>query len=629
MQGGSLELGEDSVLNAAEITVNGGSIVLNARAQLFAANNFSMSGGTLEVKGDTKPFDQLFMILGNTVKVTGTAVVDIGHTALAANSVFELNGGTIKMNGAKNTMLTGGIRSGAISLRNGTVEVLTSGVLSAKTMDFAGADISISPSAQLTLGWSSSNESNEVNHTAGTVTMEKGSAQYDVGVMCIESRTIYHLNGGKLVNSGALQISGTLDISKAGDGFENAGLISIVDALSSVQPARFILNDKQLASLLQAPDTQIFVGKNGVLDLGESATLDAALIATSEAGKDRFIQISTGGKMEVVALTLNGEGMSLNEEGMIRANQLTLNATGDFSVTSGKILLRGESGSSLEGNLLLNADATANAELRLGEYNAETAVLAEGGKLAADINVQTGTVAVVAGTWTQEAGRAFVVGNGGVLNIGGVTDADYLSSGSMPAKLVITGSLQSSAAGNGSTGINVLENGTLEAEKGILLNGTNRTNGLESLFVDVGGTLLVTGLGTVTKAELEDMKANLMSGGGTFDFFDATVDDAPQVNPDGTIDYNDVLTGGFTSLAYQNATVVNVDGPLSGGFAAVQLADGGRLEVEGNTTLTLNGSKGGVIIANKDGTEGDSPLRARSIWAKAERPAAEPSAMSF
>ena len=172
---------------------------------------------------------------------------------------------------------------------------------------------------------------------------------------------------------------------------------------------------------------------------------------------------------------------------------------------------------------------------------------------------------------------------------------------SLPAKLIVNGSLLSADAGNGTRGINILAGGTLEAGKNVLLSGTNRVNGLNVINTAANGTLRVTGLGTITKTDLAAIQGNLMTGAGLFDIADAIIDDA-QVAPDGTIDYATLPPGGVTSDTYREAVVINVDGPLAGNFAAVELAGGGSVSVDSNATLILNGSKGGTLIADAAGS---------------------------
>ena len=95
-----------------------------------------------------------------------------------------------------------------------------------------------------------------------------------------------------------------------------------------------------------------------------------------------------------------------------------------------------------------------------------------------------------------------------------------------------------------------------------------------------------------------------MTGAGLFDIADAIIDDA-QVAPDGTIDYATLPPGGVTSDTYREAVVINVNGPLAGNFAAAELDGGGSISVASNTTLILNGSKGGTLIADAAGAVAD------------------------
>ena len=347
--------------------------------------------------------------------------------------------------------------------------------------------------------------------------------------------------------------------------------------------------------------------KYSVADLGQSATLDADMLSADPAALQK-VAISQYGSLEAQDLTLNGDLLSIDKDGRIKTNGLSLNNSGsNFTVTSGNLVLNGESGSRLSaaGNgLLLNGGSTADAELMLGEFNSETGAPSTGGTLDANVTATSGTVSVVAGTWTLASGKTINVGSGGVLNVGGVMDAGYSNVESLPAKLIVNGSLLSANAGDGTQGINILSGGMLEADKNVFLSGTDRVNGLNVINTAANGTLRVTGLGTISSADVAAIQGNLMTGAGLFDIADAIIDDA-QVAPDGTIDYATLPPGGVTSDSYREAVVINVNGPLSGNFAAVELAGGGSISVASNTTLILNGSKGGTLIADAAGAVAD------------------------
>ena len=579
--------GRTAGIYADTIAISGGSVTLDTQnsstISLSGSSGISITGGTVEMNERASLTSQrgLLEIAGNSiVKLTGTG---------STNST--LLGWEFRLGG-----------NAAITLEEGTYSHLRlqSATIADSATFLIKGDLNV---YQTRLTGSPST----MNQTGGTITIWKDDGAFlsDRGNLSINKDLIWQLNGGRIVNNGAIDIEGILDLSNAGDGFSNTGFVSVGTLTGSGDyTAELILDDTQLSSMLQAEGTQVTVGNHGLLDLGESARLDADLLHELASVTDMtpLLYIDNGGRLEVTSLTLTGSSLYFCPEGQIRVNSLALD-TPDLTLTSGKIILRGESGSALSaasGVLRIDAAAAADAELRLGQYDSETGTLSTGGTLDADITAATGTVSVVAGRWTQTAGKTLDIQSGSVLTVGGFTDANYQSGASMPAKLVINGALLSADAGNGTQGINVREAGTLEAGKNILLSGTDRIGGLNTIDVAAGGYLRVTGLGTITKDDLAAIQGNLMTGSGTFDIADAVIVDS-EVRPDGTIDYNDLPPGGITSDTYRDAIVINVNGPLSGNFAGVELANGGSISVNADTTLVLNGSQGGNLITDSNG----------------------------
>lgn len=363
-----------------------------------------------------------------------------------------------------------------------------------------------------------------------------------LSIMNVEDDLI--ISGGSLKNEG--QFAATrLDLSNAGNALSNTGFLSISSEL--------LCSDAQLKDLVAASTASLLIEgtssrQYSVTDLGQSATLDAGMFSADVDARQKVV-IGERGSLEAQTVTLNGDTFSINKDGRIKTNVLNLNNSGsNFTVTSGK--------------LVLNGGSAADTELVLGEFNSETGVPSSGGTLDANVTATSGTVSVVAGTWTLASGKTINIGSGGVLNVGGVMDTGYSNVESLPAKLIVNGSLLSADAGNGTRGINILAGGTLEAGKNVLLSGTNRVNGLNVINTAANGTLRVTGLGTITKTDLAAIQGNLMTGAGLFDIADAIIDDA-QVAPDGTIDYATLPPGGVTSDTCREAVVINVDGPLA------------------------------------------------------------------
>ena len=172
----------------------------------------------------------------------------------------------------------------------------------------------------------------------------------------------------------------------------------------------------------------------------------------------------------------------------------------------------------------------------------------------------------------------------------------------------------------GNQNIDVENLGTLTLGKNIVLdeNGELKTEYLNTVpsHVKAGGTLKVNGLENgkpLTSEELAALKGLLNSnipdippGEGLLDLGGADLGDAVKPNADGTVSYDNVA--GITTDSLKDTTVAvsadNNTAGISGGFKAVQLAEGKELNAKG--TLGLAGSQnGGALVMNKDGNVAD------------------------
>ena len=163
------------------------------------------------------------------------------------------------------------------------------------------------------------------------------------------------------------------------------------------------------------------------------------------------------------------------------------------------------------------------------------------------------------------------------------------------------------------TKITVDNLGTLTLGKAIVLDDTGELLSKDALDkiqtqVNTGGTLKVNGLDgkKLTEDQLTTLKGltttETGTGDGLLDLGGADLGEAVEPNADGTVSYNNVA--GITTDSLKDKTVQvtkdqNEKG-ISGGFKAVQLAEGKELNAKG--TLVLNGSaEGGNLVQYKDG----------------------------
>lgn len=196
------------------------------------------------------------------------------------------------------------------------------------------------------------------------------------------------------------------------------------------------------------------------------------------------------------------------------------------------------------------------------------------------------------------------------LKVGGKSTSASLT---VNEKLIIDNTYQ------GNQNIDVENLGTLTLGKNIVLdeNGKLKTAYLDTVpsHVKAGGTLKINGLDgkTLTDKELASLQDLLNSnipdippGEGLLDLGGADLGEAVTPNADGTVSYDNVA--GITTNSLKGATV-QVSGTqntagISGGFKAVQLAEGKELNAKG--TLGLAGSQnGGALVMDKDGNVAD------------------------
>lgn len=163
------------------------------------------------------------------------------------------------------------------------------------------------------------------------------------------------------------------------------------------------------------------------------------------------------------------------------------------------------------------------------------------------------------------------------------------------------------------TKITVDNLGTLTLGKAIVLDDTGELLSKDALDkiqtqVNTGGTLKVNGLDgkKLTEEQLTTLKGltttETGTGDGLLDLGGADLGEAVKPNTDGTVSYNNVA--GITTNSLKDTTVTVTDtqnrNGISGGFKAVQLAEGKELNAKG--TLVLNGSaEGGNLVQYKDG----------------------------
>ena len=584
MTGGTLEISK-SQLQMDAVTISGGTA--NIAGQIGGGTNWDdgamlvggLNGAATTVSGGKITVGDYGQVMGGQVTVSGGEVAlggDSGKAAIlrsyGADNALTLTGnGKISVSASKYGVLT----ANAVNINGGTLDVKGN-------LTLAGA---LTKKQSLANALKASGDAT-VNQTGGTVAVATG------GALNINRGVEYNLSGGTLDNKGTLTVNGLMDLTNGTA--TNTGTINVVNLTTgSGHTGRLQISDTQLAAMT-ASGKMAVSGDSGTsawgrIHLGENASVATGLLVGTDAANKVFV--GEHGSIQAQNLTLTGDSLAIHANARIKANSLTLTpdtGNGDFTVTAGRLFLKGEDGSALSvtGTGGLKVDGgSSNAELKLGELNSDGTVN-PGGSLNADITAtgNNAKVTVNGGAWTLAEGKTLDI-QGGALTVGGGTDIDY--AGNLPAELDVSkGTLKSASAGDGSTtGINVLQNGVLSAASAKLMkNSTTIADNLNKIWLDNGGTLRVTGLNTISTVDMQTYKTALVAGGtGLINYGTATV---------------------TVSDADKGSTENSIKGTAAEATGA--LLDGKTVEYDASSGATINGGYGAdALVLNK--ATGDIP----------------------
>lgn len=569
-----------SGVNNTTVNINGGTIgakVPQGWAQYVVGGGKAMSNAT-ETKSN----------------VLETAAVNISGGEITRGAV--VGGGFARAQGAGGSA-TANVKDSVVNLTGGSLVGVVGGGLAEN------------------LGTTSS---------AATATAEVTTASLTIDGNATVNGIIYKGNDGEDTSSSAAVIGGGLAYSKNG----SAAVASVKTASTTIKGGT-INGDVYAGGMADGADAQANVDNASLTISG--GTITGNVYAGGYALKDGTADVTTAnvtlkggsitGKVTVgnatkATITLDGTGAKVNGdfEGN-KTSTLTFNnyddkfnnaayGFGTLNVAEGSnvrmdAVVSGKQGNALEdpktgffgarfdaegssNSITITGGGTITAKQFHVSTNADVTI-AHGNVVADDVQVQSAT-----------------------LKVGGKSTSASLT---VNEKLIIDKTYQ------GNQNIDVENLGTLTLGKNIVLdeNGKLKTEALDTVptHVKAGGTLKVNGLDgkPLTSEELAALKGLLNSniqgippGEGLLDLGGADLGEAVKPNADGTVSYENVA--GITTNSLKGATV-QVSGTqntagISGGFKAVQLAEGNELNAKG--TLVLNGSaEGGNLVQYKDG----------------------------
>lgn len=396
----TLKIVKDYPLVAGTLTLDNGTV------------NIMGGEGTLQIAGNTGKLDvtgginaiQGSVLVGEDSKnapgITGSGTVDIAAGAqLNITKNLTVNNGTVNNSG---TLVVDGTTSG---LATGTITIASTGQMTAKKADFINND-----NTTKTLGATLTNDGKlYLNMEKGTL-YKDGDVTKAAGVL---GGTVNFLGGTWQSDDGKTT---TKEISTVADGSSNVYLNNTVNlnlgTAADVTVGGGASDTTLGAKTLETNATALAVGDKGTLQLTGDG--NGALIGGTGTAKDKAIEITTGGTLELgIAGNATQQGGTL--VGIDNKAGGTVNVTdGTFSVTNftnagdvtidsyGQDTIFTATNTTLTAGQLDILNSTAN----LGKLTAS------GGSIFVD--PATVTIKTIAGTF----GSDLVVGAGGNVVIG-------------------------------------------------------------------------------------------------------------------------------------------------------------------------------------------------------------------
>lgn len=644
-----------NVDGSTHITVSGGSLV---DAEIIGGGSVRNANGAANVTGDTHvtvtkyandQVDQKWVqyVLGGgkamtngtqtaTANVAGNTNVIIGEQG-AIGEALDIKFGTVAGGGLARAQ--GGEGSATATVTNANVTV-HSGILSgvagggiAESYNTGTATATVT-NANLTINGGTINGVKYQGVDNSAVAVLGGGIAKGTKATANATTTNTVINGGKInghVVAGGLADGGTATVGTANLTIKGGEINGSVYAGGAALGGDEATVDNFDVRIMGGTITKDVVAGNYT---GEpSATKLALLTSTpkSPAGKGGTITIggdaTIGGKVDAsaegVATNVIIDGADAQVTGGYEGNKdstLTFNNYDDKfdNVAYGFGTLNVAEGSNVRMDAVVSGkQGTASEDPQTGFFGARPN--AEGSSNSITI---TGGGTITAKQFHVSTNADVTIAHGNVVADDVQVQSATLKVGgkSTSASLTVNEKLIIDTNHPGNQNIDVENLGTLTLGKNIVLdeNGELKTTYLDTVpsHVKAGGTLKINGLDgkTLTDTELASLQGLLDSnipdippGEGLLDLGGADLGEAVKPNADGTVSYGNNVAG-ITTNSLKGATV-QVSGTqntagISGGFKAVQLAEGKELNAK--NTLGLAGSQnGGALVMDKDGNVAD------------------------
>lgn len=543
--------------NSGSLAVNATGDITNAKGKLVAAQDVSLTGGSLGNQGGTVSAQNLSLNTGTgAVDNTGGTVSAAGTANVTAGSLVN-QGGTLAAAGNVSAHVASlDNTSGVLGSGSGTLNVNSSGAITN-----AGGKLVAAQEVTLA-GTSLGNQAGAIS--ARNLSLNAGTGAIDNTGGSMAASGTANIQGGNLVNRGGT-LAATGDVTTTVASVDNTG-----GALGS-----------NTGNLTVNSTGSIANASGGKLVAAQDVTLNAATIgnqAGTVSGRNLSLNAGTGaidntngtvsasGVANVQAGSLINQGGTLAANGNVHATVASLdNTSGVLGSSTGNLKVDSSGAvTSTNGKLIAAQDATFNA----------ASLSNQGGAISARnllVNTGAGTVDNTNGQ-VSASGTADVTA-GSLVNRGGT----LASAADMTATVA---SVDNTGGALGSSGNNLVINstGNIASANGKLIAGQDATLNAASLG-NQAGTISARNLTVNTGSGAVDNTGGTVSASGV-----ANVTAGSLVNQLGTL-------AGAGNVTANVARLDNTSGVLGSSAGALNVTSTGNI-----------GNAGGKLLAAQDVT---------------------------
>jgi autotransporter-associated beta strand protein len=618
---GTFQLGASNIIaNASDVTVNGGTLALQGFSD--TVDSVSLQSGSITGTGtltSASDFDvrsgSVAAVLGGSVgldKTTGGTVTLSGANTYTGTTT--VSDGTLEVTGSIAGDVTvdgdGRLRIGNSGAIGGTITTTGSTVSYADGVNEASPLVISSADTDLeVLGADAAEQSGAISESGGSFGFEKvgtgtltiSGTNSHTGLTSVVAGTLNLANGAAITDTAGVATAAGATLGLLAD--ETVGFVQGTGGTVALGANTLTINgdgdgatgetfsyggaiDGTGGVTKTGTDTQELTGTNGftgTLDVGGTA----GGVAVTGAGTLATTAITTGGNA-----TLTTDGGALNTNAAIsNGGTLALVSGGDETVDS----VNGAGAITLSSGSVLTLDAGASAIA--GGISGAGGLTVTGTSVTtlSAANTYTGTTTLTAGTLNLDGGAAIVdtgavVVNGGTLNVNGAETIGSLA-GSGGSVELGANTLTINGDGDGSVSEVTSYAGAIDGSGGLTKSGTDiqtltGTNGYTGATLVTGGTLRVTGGGTLASTDIETQGA-----GDTFQTDGGALSTTAAITNGGALildgDESVAEVDGAGSIALNSGAVLTLNSGVSD--ITGDISGTGGLDIAGGTT-NLSGS---------------------------------------